>query len=386
MKADSIATTLPRSAVLLPRLIPVLGLAAVATAACSSRAATPPPRVPVSVARAERRSMPVEITAAGTVEAIRSVDVTSQVTGTLVRVRFAEGGDVSAGQVLFEIDPRPYQAAVQAAEANLGRDLAQAANARRDAERYRELVGGASVTQADYQQKQAAADALAAAARADSAALAVARLNLEYATIRAPLAGRTGSVLVDEGSVVRANGAVPLVTINQLRPILVRFAVPADRLPELRRRAGRPLRVLARTGRDEVAPLVGVLSFMDNRVDSTTGTVLLKARYPNHDGALWPGEFAQVTLVLEVQPDATVIPAQAVLTGQQGTYVFAVTPEGMAEARRVTVARTVDSLAVISEGIAPGTLVVVDGQLRLTPNARVEVRAGPPTEGGATTP
>ena len=384
MKANSFATTFPRSAVLLPRLIPVLGFAAVATVACSSRAETPPPRVPVSVARAERRSMPVEIMATGTVEPIRSVDVTSQVSGTLVRVRFAEGGDVAAGQVLFEIDRRPYQAAVQAAEANLGRDLAQAANARRDAERYGELVGGASVTQADYQQKQAAADALAAAVRADSAALAIARLNLEYATIRAPLAGRTGSVLVDEGSVVRANGAVPLVTINQLQPILVRFAVPADRLPDLRRRAGRPLRVLARTGRDEVTSLEGVLAFMDNRVDSTTGTVLLKARYPNRDGALWPGEYAQVTLVLEVQPDATVIPAQAVLTGQQGTYVFAVTPEGLAEPRRVAVARTVDSLAVISEGIEPGTLVVIDGQLRLTPNARVEIRSGPRSE--ATTP
>ena len=322
--------------------------------------------------------MPLELEATGTVEALRSVDVTSQVSGLLLRARFAEGDDVRAGQILFEIDPRPYQAAAQAAEANLTRDLAQAGNAAREADRYRELAGGASVTQADYQQKQATADAAAAAVRADSAALILARLNLEYATIRAPISGRTGAVLVDEGNMVRSAGAVPLVTINQLRPILVRFAVPAAQLPELQRRAGRPLRVFARTGggRSDARAIVGELSFVDNRVDTATGTVLLKARYANADGALWPGEFVDVTLELEVQADAIVIPAQAVLTGQQGTYVFAVTADGTAEERRVTVMRTVDTLAVIAQGLEPGTMVVTDGQLRLTPNARVEIREG----------
>lgn len=324
--------------------------------------------------------MPIAVASTGTVEPIRSVAVASQVTGLLRRVRFAEGEEVAAGQVLFEIDPRPFAAAVQGAEATLARDVAQASNAVQEAQRYRELVGGASVTQSDYQQRQANADALAAAVRADSAVLLTAQLNLEYATIRAPIAGRTGSLLVHEGNLVRSNTADPLVTINQLRPILARFSLPAGRLPELQRRAGHTLQVLARPTRDGAPPIEGELSFVDNHVDSTSGTVLLKARFANRDGALWPGEFVEVTLVLEVEPEALVIPAQAVLTGQQGTTVFVVTPDGTAAERRVTVARTVDTLAVIADGLEAGTLVVTDGQQRLTRNARVEVRAGPRTE------
>jgi multidrug efflux system membrane fusion protein len=261
----------------------------------------------------------------------------------------------------------------------LSRDLVQARNAAQEAERYRALALNDFVTKEDYQQKQATADALAATVQADSAALKVARLNVEYATIRAPIAGRTGRLALHEGSVVKAGGD-PLTTINQLRPILVRFAVPVMHLPELRRRAGRELRAYARAARDSAAPLDGILSFMDNEVDTTTGTVLLKARFANQDAALWPGEFVDVTLVLDVQADATVIPTQAVMTGQQGTYVFVVSGDGRAQQRSVTVARTVDSLAVIADGLEPGLLVVTDGQLRLTPDAHVEIRAGPRTE------
>lgn len=346
---------------------------------CSSRPAGSPPRVPVSVARAERRSMPYEIAATGTVEPIRTVNVTSQVGGMLRRVRFSEGDEVAPGRVLFEVDPRPFQAAVQQAEANLSRDRVQADNAVRDAERYRALAAERFVTEADYQQKQASADALTATVRADSAALTVARLNLEYATIRAPIAGRTGRLQAHEGNLVSASGA-PLVTINQIRPILVRFAVPATQLPELQRHLGRPLQVVARPSQDSSPGIEGALSFTDNHVDSSTGTVLLKARFSNRDGTLWPGEFVDVTLVLGVQADATVIPAQAVLTAQQGTYVFVIDPDGRAQQRQVTVQRTLDSLAVIADGLTPGTLVVTDGQLRLTPDARVEIRAGPGTE------
>ncbi len=351
-------------------------------AACSSHQGGPAPRVPVSVARVERRPVPYEIEATGTVEPLRTVEVVPQVTGTIVRVRFDEGDEVTAGQVLFELDPRPYHAAVQQAEANLMRDVVQAENAARDVARYRDLAAENAVTQADYQQKQAAADALAAAVRADSAALAVARLNLEYATIRAPIPGRTGRLVLREGNVVRPGGGTPLVTINQLRPILVRFSVPAAHLPELRRRSGHALAALARPARDSAAPVDGVLSFMDNEVDSTTGTVLLKARFANRDGALWPGEFVDVTLVVDVEAEATVVPAQAVMTGQQGTYVFIVNADGTAGQRPVTVTRTVDSVAVLAAGLAPGTLVVTDGQLRLTPDARVEIRGGPKTEAG----
>jgi multidrug efflux system membrane fusion protein len=332
--------------------------------------------VAVTVATVERRPMPIEVAATGTVEPINSVDVTSQVAGMLQRVRFTEGADVAAGQVLFEIDPRPFAAAVQAAQANLARDVAQAANAAIDAERYRTLVKDASVTQSDYQQKEATAAALAAAVRGDSAAVTAARLNLEYATIRAPIAGRTGSLLVHEGNQVRSSGSTPLVTIYQLRPILVRFAIPAVQLPDLQRRAGHPLRVLARPAHATL-PIEGELSFVDNHVDSATGTVLLKARYANADRSLWPGAFVDVTLVLDVESNAVVVPAQAVLTGQQGTYAFVVHPDSSVEQRLVTVDRTIDTLSVIKDGLTPGMVVVTDGQLRLVPNARVEIRAGP---------
>jgi len=348
-------------------------------AACSSRQGGQAPKVPVSVARVEQRAVPYQIGATGTVEPMRTVDVTSQVSGSLLRVHFAEGDEVGVGQVLFEIDPRPYQATLQQAEATLLRDVTQAQNATREAERYRLLSTNNTVTREDYEQKQAAADALAATVRADSATAAVARLNVEYATIRAPIGGRTGRLQLHEGNVVRASGT-SLVTINQLRPILVRFSVPAAQIPDLRRRAGHTLPAFARASRDGAVPAEGVLSFMDNEVDTTTGTVLLKARFANRDGALWPGEFVEVTLILDVQSDAVVVPAQAVMTGQQGTYIFVITPEGTAEQRAVTVTRTVDSIAVLADHIPAGTLVVTDGQLKLTQDARVEVRGGPKTE------
>jgi len=356
-----------------------LGFSALVAAACSPRQGGQAPKVPVSVARVEHRAVPYQIGASGIVEPMRTVDVTSQVSGSLMRVHFREGDEVGAGQVLFEIDPRPYQATLQQAEAALLRDLTQAQNAAREAARYQELAVTNTVTREDYEAKQAAADALAATVRADSASVAVARLNVEYATIRAPIGGRTGRVELHEGNVVRATGT-SLVTINQLRPILVRFSVPAAQIPDLRRRAGRTLPAFARASRDGAVPAEGVLSFMDNAVDTTTGTVLLKARFPNRDGALWPGEFVEITLILDVQSDAVVVPAQAVMTGQQGTYIFVVNGDGTAEQRAVTVTRTVDSIAVLAERLAPGTLVVTDGQLRLTADARVEIRAGPKTE------
>lgn len=353
--------------------------AAVLGLACSSRQAGSPSRIPVSVARVERRAVPYEIQATGTVEPMRTVAVTSRVGGMLQRVRFAEGEEVREGQVLFEIDARPFAAALLQAEASMSRDVAQAENAVREAARYQALVKDKYVTEEDYQARQAAADAMTATVRADSAALTVARLNLSYATIRAPIAGRTGGLLLHEGNQVVANQGAPLVTINQLRPILVRFAVPATDLPDVQRRAGKTLRVEARPAQDSTT-FAGELSFVDNHVDSSTGTVLLKGRFPNRDGRLWPGAFVAVTLVLDVQADALVIPEQAILNAQQGTFVFVVDPDGIAKQRPVTVRRRADSLAVIDAGLEPGMLVVTDGQLRLTPDARVEIRSGPRTE------
>jgi membrane fusion protein, multidrug efflux system len=350
-------------------------------AACTSRATPPPARVPVTVSRAERRAVPVQVTATGTVEPIQMVAVLPQVQGVVVGVRFREGDEVVAGQVLLELDARPYRAALQQAEAALARDLVQAENALQEANRYGALVESASVSREDYQQKKAAADAQVAAVRADSAAVAVARLNLEYATIRAPISGRTGGLTAREGNLVRPAAGAPLLTINQLRPILVRFAVPATELPVLLRPLpGKAARqVLVRGDRDSLQQ-VGDLAFIDNHVDSATGTVLLKGRFLNQHETLWPGEFVQVTLIEDVDSAATVVPAQAVVNGQQGTYVFVVSPDGRASQQAVTVSRTVDTLAVIASGIRPGTLVVTDGQLRLTPDARVEIRGGPAAE------
>jgi membrane fusion protein, multidrug efflux system len=363
----------------------ILGLAGLA--ACGSQRGGPPPKVPVSVARVERRAVPYELEATGTVEAVRSVEVLPQVNGTILQVHFREGDEVAAGQVLFEIDPRPYRAALQQAEGALLRDLTQALSAAREAARYRELAATNTVTQEDYEQKQSAADAAAAAARSDSATVAIARLNLEYATVRAPIGGRTGRLLLHEGNLVRA-GSDALVSIVQVRPILVRFPVPAVNLPELRRRAGQQLTAIAMPSRDSASAVHGILSFVDNQVDSVTGSVLLKARFPNRDGELWPGEFVTITLVLGMQNDAIVVPSQAVMQGQQGTYVFIVNNDGTATTQPVTVERTLDSLTVLA-GVPAGALVVTDGQLRLTPNAKVDIRGGPTTEsagGGVGTP
>ena len=357
-------------------LLAITGVAGLV--ACGSNRSAPPPRVPVSVARVERRAIPYELAATGTVEAIRAVDVLPQVNGTILRVNFREGDEVAAGQVLFEIDPRPYRAALQQSEAALSRDLTQAQSAAREAARYRDLAATNTVTQEDYEQKQSTADAAAALVRSDSATASLARLNLEYATVQAPIGGRTGRLLLHEGNVVRA-GSDPLVSIVQIRPILVRFPVPATNLPALRKRAGQELVVIAMPSRDSASAVRGVLSFVDNVVDTTTGSVLLKARFPNHDKGLWPGEFVTVTLVLGMQADAIVVPSAAVMQGQQGSYVFVVNDDGTATTQPVTIERTLDSLTVLA-GVPAGAMVVTDGQLRLTPNAKVEIRGGPTTE------
>src|SRR6266550_7481813 len=368
-----------------------LAIAVLAAAVgCGPRGSGAVAKVPVSVARVERRALPYELEATGSVEPIRSVDVLPQVNGTILHVNFAEGDEVAAGQILFEIDPRPYRAALQQAEGALLRDVTQAQSAAREAARYKTLAVTNTVTQEDYEAKQSAADAAAAAVRSDSATAAIARLNLEYATVRAPIGGRTGRLLLHEGNLVRA-GSDPLVSIVQMRPILVRFPVPAINLPALRQRAGQQLAAVAMPARDSASPVQGILSFVDNQVDTATGTVLLKARFPNRDGALWPGEYVTVTLVLGMQNDAVVVPSQAVMQGQQGTYVFVVNNDGTAATQPVTVERTLDSLSVIA-GVPAGTLVVTDGQLRLTPNAKVDIRGGPSTEsagggvGGAPVP
>jgi membrane fusion protein, multidrug efflux system len=355
-----------------PRL--ALGLATSLVLGCGGRRASGPPRIPVTVAHAAEQATPYEITATGTVEPLQMVAVEAQVTGILTRVSFHEGEDVEAGQLLFEIDPRPFQAALDQAKGALARDLAQARSAQLDAERYAQLVKQDYVTQSDYDAKRAAAEGLQATVRSDSGALANAELNLEWSRIRAPLAGRTGRLLAREGNLVRASSVDPLVQINQIHPILVRFAVPEQQLPDIQRYRRNKLVVFASSAKSDSAPSEGVLTFIDNAVDTASGTVLLKGEFANRDNALWPGEYLNVRLRLYVQDHAIVVPAQAVMTGQQGSYVFVVDPDGAAHSQPVTVERTSETLAVIAQGLHAGDQVVTDGQLRLTSGALVEVK------------
>jgi len=355
-------------------LVALMGL--LLAAACGRGRAGGPPKVPVAVARVERRAVPYELVAAGTAEPRQTAAVEAQVTGVLTHVTFHEGDEVTAGKVLFEIDPRPFQAMLEQAAAMLARDQAQAANARAEATRYAELVKQDYVTKQDYDEKRATADALAATVQADSAAVTNARLNLEWATIRAPIAGRTGRLLVREGNLVRANATDPLVVINQIQPILVRFAVSQQNLPVIQRYRHNRLPVLVSPSKDDTTFTSGVLTFVDNSVDTTTGTVLLKAEFTNANDALWPGEFLSVRLRLYVQDSALVVPSQAVMTGQQGTYLFVVNQDGTARSQPVTVERTAGPLAILSQGVRPGEQVVTDGQLRLVSGAPVEIKEG----------
>ncbi len=353
-------------------------------AGCADRAARGPQRVPIVVARVEQRTVPYEIDATGTVEPIQSASVTAQAGGLVTRVAFREGDEVRAGQALFIIDPRPFEAAVARAAAVLARDHAQAETARLDLQRAEALAGQQLIAPDELQRKRADAAALAATVRADSAALLMARLDLANATVRAPIGGKTGSLSVHAGDVVRANDTgSPLVTINQIQPIRVRFTVTQADLPEVRRHRDRPPRVEIAPAEGDSVWIEGRLAFVDNAVDAASGTLLLKAESPNRDGALWPGQFVRVRLRLYEQPGATVVPSAAVASSQRGPYCYVVKPDTTVEARPVTVERTWRDLTVIASGVRAGETVVTDGQLRLAPGAKGVVRsaAGAPEAG-----
>src|SRR5689334_10157219 len=288
----------------------LLVLTVVLAGACKKATRPTPPAVPVTVAKAEERPVPFEVTAPGTVEPIRAVQVASQVSGIVTNVAFHEGDEVKAGQILFKIDPRPYQNALSQAQAALARDQVQLVNAQRQVDRYQALAKSEYITDEQYQALKTTADGLMATLKSDSAAVDNAQLNLEYTTIRAPISGRTGSLLIKEGNLVRAPGSGAMVVLNQTRPIQVRFAVPASYLPEIRARQNEGLKVRVALGDNTHPPLMGELAFVDNAVDTTTGTILLKGRFDNNDGVLWPGQFVTATLVLYVQK-SVVVPAPA---------------------------------------------------------------------------
>ena len=340
--------------------------------ACGKGAPPPPPAVPVHTAVAVRRDTPLILAATGTVEPLQTASVAAQVDGIVTRVAFREGQEVAAGQVLFEIDPRQYRAALEQAEAILARDAAQLAQAERDYARFADLGAKDYVTAQQVDQARVQMEGLRASVRADSAALARARLDLGYASVRAPIAGRAGAVLVREGNLVRANSAAPLVVLNQLAPIQVRFALPATDLPALRARGDGALPVTALAVGDSGAPSVGALTFVDNAVDTNTGTITLKARFENRDHRLWPGALVRVALQLDVQKGALVVPLSAVVSSQRGSTVFIVDTAGKARSVGVQVQRVTDSEAVLATGVEAGQVVVTDGQIRLVDGTRVE--------------
>jgi len=345
-----------------------------AAAGAPARAAAPVLAAPVLAAPVVRQSAPVQIRTFGWGQANLTVALKSQITGVLMTVGFREGEHVKQGQVLFTLDPRPFEAALQQAGGNLLRDKAQHENAVREARRQEELLKKGVVAQGDFDAAQATSDALAAAVKADDAAVERAQVDLSYCTISAPIDGRMGAWLVDRGNLVKADD-VTMAVINQIQPLQVAFAVPQRDLLEIQREmAKRKLEVRASIPGDEGPPEVGDLAFVDNTVDPTTGMIGLKALFKNAQERLWPGLFVTVVLTVRDDPDAVTIPSRAVQVGQKGQYVFVVKPDLTVEARPITVSRPFDGDVVVSEGLQVGEQVVTDGQLRLVPGATVEIK------------
>jgi multidrug efflux system membrane fusion protein len=331
--------------------------------------------IPVLVVTATQKAIPIQIRAVGNSEAFSTVAVKSQVTGVINKAHFKEGQDVRKGQLLFTIDPRPFEAVLKQAEANLARDAAQLQNAREQARRYAELVKKQYVSQEQYDQIRTNADALEAVVDADKAAVENAKVQLSYCYIYSPIDGQVGTLLVNEGNLVRVNDAAPLVVINQIIPINVTFSVPEQHLADIKRHmAAGTLRVDAGFPSDEGRPEQGNLAFVDNAVDRTTGTIKLKAEFKNAARRLWPGQFINVALTLSTQSDAVVIPSEAVQVGQEGQHVFIVKPDKTVEVRPVTVGRTTEGEAIIAKGLQAGEQVVREGQFLLGPGSRIEFK------------
>ncbi|MCC7008658.1 MAG: efflux RND transporter periplasmic adaptor subunit [Acidobacteria bacterium] len=328
--------------------------------------------MPVTTGQVVERPMAVNVRTVGNVEASSSVEIRPRVTGQLVSVGFKEGDDVTAGQVLFKIEPQAFELALKQAEAALARSAAQAKGMSIQVARSEELFKQGLASRADREALATQYAMLQATAASDAARVDDAKLQLEYTTITAPVSGRTGALLVHPGSLVRPTDASPLVVINQITPAYVTFAVPARLLPQLRPNAG--LKVDAAPAGTKATPSSGAVTFVDNTVDQTTDTVRLKAMFPNRDRRLWAGAFVDVTLQLSIDPRARVVPNAAVQAGQQGQYVYLVKPDATVEIRPVTVARVEGEVSVIEEGVNAGDTVVTDGQLRLTPGAKVSVK------------
>ncbi len=331
--------------------------------------------VPVLVATAQQKAIPIQIRAVGNGEPFATVSVKSQVTGVLMQAHFKEGQNVKKGQILFTIDPRPLESAVKQADANLARDVAQLQNAREQARRYADLLKKEYVSQEQYDQIRTNADALESVVDADKAAVENAKVQLSYCYIYSPIDGQVGSLLVNEGNLVRVNDGTPLVVINQLTPINVTFSVPEQHLADIKRHmAAGTLKVDARFPSDEGRPEQGNLAFVDNAVDRQTGTIKLKAEFKNSARRLWPGQFINVAVTLSTQAEAVVIPSEAVQVGPEGQQVYVIKEDKRVEVRPVTVGQTQDGEAVIVKGLAAGEMVVREGQFLLGAGSQVDIK------------
>ncbi|MDK9718063.1 MAG: efflux RND transporter periplasmic adaptor subunit [Trichlorobacter sp.] len=366
---------------LMKRIVRILWclIALYALCSCTPQKEKPKPKplIPVKTAQAVQKTVPVQIKAIGTIEAVSSVALKAQVTGQISRIHLPEGSEVRQGDLLVSVDPEPFQAVLRQAEANLAKSQAQARFSADQARRYEGLLKEGIVTHDQYDQLRANAESLSASVAADRAAVTNARIQLGYCSIRSPLTGRTGAVALHAGNLVKAND-LTIMTVNQISPINVSFNLPEKRLAELKQAmAGGQLKVEAMLPQHPGAAESGSFSFLDNAVNPATGTIKLKGLFANKARKLWPGQFADLVLTLASRQNAVVVPASAVQNGQQGEYLYVVSKDQKVELRQVVTAPAAEGETVIEKGVASGETVVIDGQLRLTPGAAVTAELPP---------
>ena len=339
-------------------------------------AQTAAPGVPVTAGTVTAQDVPVFLNGIGTVQAYNMVAIKSRVDGQIVKVDFKEGQDVKEGEPLLQIDPRPFQAALEQAQANKQKDEAQLVGAQLDLDRYEKLIGSGWQTRQSYDQQKATVGQLQASIKGDEAQINTAKLNLSYSDIRSPIDGRLGAKLVDKGNLVHANDNAPLVTITEVKPIFVSFTLPQETLGDVRENhKGLPLVVYAYSGDGKKQLAEGKLTLIDNSIDQSTGTVHLKARFDNDDERLWPGQFVSLRVVLSTRREVATVPAQTVQNGPNGYYAYVIKPDDTVERRAVDIASIQDGIAVVTKGLSPGERIVVDGQYRLTEGIRVKPTA-----------
>ena len=348
----------------------------------AAAAQTTTPGIPVTAGTVAAQDVPIFLNGIGTVQAYNMVAIKSRVDGQIVKVDFKEGQDIKEGEPLFQIDPRPFQAALEQAQSAKQKDEAQLAGAKLDLDRYEKLLGTGYQTRQSYDNQTALVAQLQAAIKGDEAQINTAKLNLSYADIRSPIDGRLGARLVDKGNLVHANDNAALVMITEVKPIFVSFTLPQDDFDDLREGQNKsPLGVYAYSGDGKKQLAEGKLTLIDNAIDQATGTIHLKARFDNVDERLWPGEFVSLRVILSTRQDVATVPSQTVQDGPDGHYAYIIKPDNTVERRAVEVASIQDGIAVVTKGLTPGERVVVDGQYRLTNGARVNPQA-PSTPAG----